>query len=90
MKSFELTPMKIGLFFTNADYRDDDDILVVSLQKHLDDVVNKGTSPDCQDSFEKLSKAVDAARSLSDTYECVLADLETGNILELFEVSPVE
>lgn len=85
---FDEAEINIGLFFLNREYFDDEGN-EITLKAHVDNVVNKGSTPDCSDSYSSISQAVYAARDIASFDPCALIDLETGELIEEFEVNPV-
>lgn len=77
----------IAIFFTDKEYTDDH-CKVITLEDHLYNVEWYSSSPDCWDSFDKLSEACKQAEQLAENGNpCLIVDLgiDATEILETFK-----
>ncbi len=85
--------MNIAIFFTNKPYTNDD-CESITLQEHLMHLESDGcASPDCWDSYDKLSVACDEARkNAAMGNDCIIVDLDADAtyVLETFNASDYE
>lgn len=77
----------IAIFFTNKEYTNDD-CESIALEDHLYNVERYCSTPDCWDSFNKLSEACREAEMLAENGNpCLIVDLsvDATEVLETFE-----
>lgn len=82
--------MNIAIFFTDKPYSNDD-CESITLEDHLQHLKRDSlATPDCWDSFNKLSTACNEARDHAECgSDCVIVDLDDNptKILETFNAS---
>lgn len=77
----------IAIFFTDKEYTNDN-CVNITLEEHLYNVEHYCSTPDCWDSFYKISEACKQAEMLAENGNpCLLVDLGTDatEIIETFE-----
>lgn len=81
----------LAIFFTNKAYVNDK-CESISLEEHLNNVNYESATPDCWDSFDKLSTATDSARRAAyNGNDCIIVDLHNNcNTVEAFDASDYE